>query len=165
MKKPAHLRETLAAALAHKLELATDPDRLIMTATNWSPAADMRPGSGLQIGYTLELTFLDFVGDPIEITIPIMLWLARYQHDALAASDGRKAVEGTFELLQHDKFDAHIRLQLTERVRYQPRENGPGFDVVYLDEPEPMAFEDGPPLHELFLNGEQLFHCTAHPDA
>lgn len=164
MKKPGHLRQALTEALAHRGDLVSDPDRLIMTAVDWRPEADMRPGSGLQIAYTLELTFLDFAGDPIEITIPLMRWLARWQHDALAARDGRRAIDGTFELLQGDKYDAHIKLQLTERVRFQPRDAG-GFDVVYLDEPEPMAFEEGPPLHELFLNGEPLLHCTAHPDA
>lgn len=164
MKKPGHLRDALTTALAHKPGLATDPDRLIMTATEWRPCADMRPGSGLQLAYTLEMTFLDFDGDPLEITIPLIRWLARYQHDVLVSREGGRPVDGTFEFLQHGKFDAHIKLNLTERIRYQPRAGG-GFDVEYIDEPEPMSFEEGEPLHQLFLNGEQLFHCTAHPDA
>lgn len=164
MKKPGHLRKALTEALDAHRALVTDPDRLIMTVVDWRPVADMRPGAGLQIAYTLELTFLDFVGDPIEITIPLMQWLARWQHDALSARDGGRPIDGTFELLAHDKFDAHLKLQLTERVRFAPRPDG-GYDVVYLEEPEPMAFEAGPPLHELFMDGIQLFRCEDHPEA
>ena len=166
MKKPGALRETLTAALAHIDVLATDPDRLLMTAVDWRPVADARPGSSLQVSYTLELVFLDFPGDPMQITIPLLIWLYRHQHDMFASPEEfQRRCNGTFELLEHGKFDANIKLQLTERARYQAAAGG-GFDVTYLDEPPPFAMEDADAaLHAVIANGAQILHCTAHPDA
>lgn len=165
MKKPGMLREALTAALSHRDALATDPDRLLMTAVDWRPVADGRPGSSLQVAYTLELVFLDFVGDPLEITIPLLVWLYRFQHDLFASPEAmQRGVNGTFELLDHGKFDANIKLQLTERVSWTPAAGG-GVETTYVDEPLPFAFEDGPPLHAIFANGAEILHCTAHPDA
>lgn len=163
MKKPEHLRAVLETALARH-DLAQNPDRLFMVAVDWRPIADMRPGDAFQVAYTLVITLLDFAGDPVEITIPLMRWLKRWQHDILAASDkGGKGVVGTFELLDHGKYDVELKIQLTERVHYADRPGG-GQDIVYIEEPVPFAYEEGEPLHALFLNGEPLFHCTAHPD-
>lgn len=165
MRKPPSLRAALTAALDPKHHLSKDPSRLLMVATNARTLASGRPGSGFEYQYTLELTFLDFVGDPTEITVPLLIWIQRYQHQMLATPDAVKTgMNMTFELLDNDKFDAHVELQLTEAVRFVPRPGG-GHDVVFLDEPLPMALQDGPPLHALYLDGELLLHCTAHPDA
>lgn len=165
MNKPALLRAALTAALSHIDTLAMDPDRLLMTAVDWRPVADGRPGKSLQVAYTLELVFLDFVGDPMDITIPLLTWLYRHQHEIFASPEAmRQAINGTFELLDQGKFDANIRLQLTERACYQAIEGG-GYQVDYLEEPIPMALEDGPPLHAILANGSEILHCAPHPDA
>ncbi len=154
MKKPPNLRAALIAALDPKHHISKDPSRLLMVATNARTLASGRPGAGFEYQYTLELTFLDFVGNPTEFTVPLLLWIQRYQHQMLASPEAAaQGMNMTFELLDNDKYDAHVQLQLTEAVRYVPREGG-GHDVVFLDEPVPMAFETGEPLH-----------CAAHPDA
>tara|TARA_R110002167_G_scaffold12963_5_gene54868 strand:- start:2457 stop:2960 length:504 start_codon:yes stop_codon:yes gene_type:complete len=164
LKKPPSLRAALTAALDPKHHISKNPDRLLMVATNAVTLASGRPGSGFEYRYTLELTFLDFAGDPAEITIPLLLWIQRYQHQMLASPDATTAgMNMTFELLDAGKYDAHVALQLTEAVRYAPRDGG-GYDVVFIDTPVPMAFEDGEPLHAVFLDGEQILHCAAHPD-
>lgn len=161
MKKPPSLRAALTAALNPKHHLSADASRLLMVATNARTLASGRPGSGFEYQYTLELTFLDFVGDPAEITVPLLLWIQRWQPQMLAGLDAvTKGMNMTFELIDNEKFDAHIELQLTEAVRFAPRPGG-GHDVVFLEEPEPMAFAGGPPLTTVYLNDQLL----VQPDA
>lgn len=164
MKKPHSLRAALTAALDARHFISQNPDRLLMAATNAVTLATGRPGWGFEYRYTLELTFLDFAGDPVEITVPLLLWIQRWQHQMLAGPEAvSQGMNMTFELLDNGKYDAHIALQLNEAVRYVARPGG-GHDVVFIDPPVPMAFETGEPLHALYLNGQLLMHCTAHPD-
>lgn len=164
MKKPPLLRAALTAALDPRHHLSADPTRLLMVASNATIHATGAPGSGFEYRYTLELTFLDFVGDPTEISVPLLLWIERYQHQLLASPEAAaRGLVMTFELLEADKFDAHIAIQLTETVRFAPRGDG-GHDLVYPEEPVPMAFEDGPPLHIIYLDGNPIARCQAHPD-
>lgn len=166
MKKPDHLREALVAALDARHDLRRNPDRLHMVASDVRAVAGGRPGSGYQWRYTLILSFLDFAGKPEEITIPLLVWIARHQHDLIA--NEAKSDQGftqEIEFLDSNKVDVLIRLQLTEDVNFAPRPGG-GHDLVIADEPPPLAFQlDGPPLHVVYLDDQVLVRCSAHPDA
>lgn len=165
MNKPASLRAALTEALDPRHHIRRNPDRLLMTITGLRTLATGAPGHGFEYDYTLEIDLLDFAGDPTEVTVPLLLWVSRYQHQMLATADATtKGMNLTALMLDGGKVDIHIALKLTEHVRYVPREDG-GHDVVYRDEPMPMALETGAPLHALFLNGELIARCTAHPDA
>lgn len=164
MKKPHSLRAALTAALDARHFISQNPHRLLMAATNAVTLASGRPGSGFEYRYTLELTLLDFAGDPVEITVPLLQWIQRWQHQMLAGPEAvSQGMNMTFEMLDNDKYDVHIALQLTEAVRYASRPDG-GHDVVFMNPPIPLAFESGEPLHAIYLNGELLLHCAAHPD-
>ena len=164
MKKPLSLRQALTAALDAKHFISQNQGSLLMVATDATMMASGRPGAGFQYVYTLQISLLDFAGDPTEVTIPLLLWLERYQHELLASPEAAaQGIRITFEFLDDSKYDIHVDLKLTEAVAFTPREGG-GHDAVFRDEPLPMALEQGSPLHAIFLNGELLLHCTAHPD-
>ena len=164
MKKLHSLRSALTAAMDKRHGL-DDWSRLQVMASNLNLVASARPGSAFQQAYTIELHFPGFSGDPIEISVPLLLWVQRHQHDLLSAPEAsERGIDATFIPLNAESYDVHIAIQVTENVRFTPRPDG-GHDVVYLDEPMPMALEDGPPLHAVYLDGELILHCEAHPGA
>lgn len=164
MKKPLSLRQALTDALDPKHFISKNQGALLMVATDATMQASGRPGAGFQYVYTLQISLLDFAGDPTEVTIPLMLWIERYQHELLSGPEAAaQGIRMTFEFLDDSKYDIHLDLKLTEAVSFVPRNDG-GHDVVFRDEPVPMALEEGPILHAVYLDGELLVHCTAHPD-
>lgn len=163
MKKPASLRAALTEALDARHHLRQQPDRLILTITDCRAFATVAPGTGFQYQYTLELTLLDFAGDPVEVTVPLLLWLQRHQHQLLASPEAiQRGTNMTVDILADDKVDLYLSLQLTEDVRYALRPDG-GHDVTFLDERLPMALESGTPLHAVWLDDVLIARCAAHP--
>ncbi|MBO9500760.1 phage tail protein [Brevundimonas sp. A19_0] len=164
MKKPNSLRAYLSESLDPRHGLKTDPYRLHMVATDLGIFASARPGQAFEYRYTLELALLDFAGDPAEITVPLMLWIQRWQHDLISSPEATaRGINLTVEMLSPDKVDVHIDLKLTESYRIEARPGG-GHDVVYLEPPAPLAFADGPPLHIVYLDGAVIARCEAHPE-
>lgn len=164
MKKPLSLRDALVAALDGAHHIKGDTTRLQMVMTNVRTLTSGRPGGGFQYAYTLEIHMPGFNGDPTEITVPLLVWIERYQNQLLtiqAAED--RGLDMTFVLLDDSRYDVHIALELTENIRFEPRPAG-GHDVVFLPEPLPMALEQGRPLHAVYLHDQLILHCEAHPD-
>lgn len=164
MKKPHTLRAALVEALDARHGLRTDPYRLQMAATKLGLFASARPGQAFEYRYTLEIAMLDFAGDPAEVSVPLLLWIQRWQHDLISSPEATaRGMDLTFELLDEDKYDIHIDLRLTEAYRFEPRAGG-GHDLVYLEPPEPLAMEDGPPLHIVYLDDAVIARCEEHPE-
>ena len=161
MNKPQSLRDALSAALEAKHRLSERPGDFHMKVVDLRPEVTGRPGQGFAYRYTLALGFLDFAGSSSEIVVPLLRWIQRWQHDLLV-----RAEPFTMEVdfLSDSLVDVLIRLELTETVRYVTREDG-GVDLIFENDPLPMALQDGPPLHAVYLNGELIAHCTAHPAA
>lgn len=159
MKKPHSLREALIKALDPKHRISDRPADFHMKVLNLSPQASARPGAGFLYKYTLVLGFLDFAGSSAEITVPLMRWIQRWQHDLLTAE---KPFTMDVDLLSDNLIDAIIHLELTEAVCFVEREDG-AVDVEFVAEPTPMALRDGAPLHAVYLDGELIAHCEAHP--
>lgn len=167
MKKPHLLREALTAALDGKHHVRANPHLIDITVTDLNLLASGRPGAGFQYRYTLQIILMDFAGEAEEVTVPLMIWVERYQHELVASQDAAtKGLVMTVKLLESGKSDILIDLQLTESLRFTPRtlENGGGYDVVFADEPLPMALEEGAPLHVVYLDGEVIARCEAHPE-
>mgnify|MGYP003578146973 CR=1 FL=1 len=167
MKKPNSLRAALKAALDPRHALATDPDNLQLVITELHPACSAAPGRSFENRYKLELTFLGFAGDVLEIQIPLMVWLERWQSELLASPEASAAgIQITAIPHTDDTSDIMIVLKLSERVAFRPRPGG-GYDVAYAEEPMPFALDDvdAEPLHAVYLDGAQILHCEAHPAA
>lgn len=167
MIKPQSLRAALTASLDVRHHISQNADRLIMAASNGRLLTSGRPGQAYQQAYTLQISLLDFAGQPEEVEIPLLVWLQRYQNDLIsAAAAADTGLNLTYDLLEAGKYDIHIDLKLTETVAFSARSDG-GYDVVFPEEPEPMLFGDnaGEPLHAIYLDGVQIMHCFAHPAA
>lgn len=167
MNKPKSLRAAWAEALgARHAATSTDPDALQIVITNCTPACILAPGQSFELRYDLDVTFIDFGGDVLEVIIPMMNWLQRWQSDALATPEAAAAaVRITAIPLADDVTDIHIVLKLSERVAFRPRPGG-GYDIGYSEEPLPLLLQDldAEPLHSVWLNGVEILHCEAHPD-
>lgn len=164
MKKLHGLRAALTASMDRKHGL-DDWSRLQVIASNLTLVATGRPGSSFQHAYTIELHFPGFTGDPIEISVPLLIWIQRHQPDLLTSREAaERGIDATFVPLDAQSYDVHIAVQVAENVRFTPRPGG-GHDVEYLDEPAPMFLETGTPLHAVYLDGELIVHCEAHPGA
>lgn len=167
MKKPDLLRAALKAALDPRHALATDPDNLQIVITEGHPACSGGPGRSFEMRYQLELTFLAFAGDFLEIQVPLMVWLERWQPDLLTSPQASAAgIRITAIPHADDTSDVMITLKLSERVAFKPRPGG-GFDIGYAPEPTPFVLDDpdAEPLHAVYLDGAPIVHCAAHPDA
>lgn len=166
MKKPASLREALEAALDARHDIRRNPDRLHMVALDIVTLAREGAGLGFSYRYTLALTLFDFAGEPEEVSVPLLLWIQRWQHDLLG--NNARSEQGwsmDVEFLDNAKVDILIRLPLTEDMKFALREDQSGHDVVTVPEPVPMALEHGvSPLHTVYLHDQVVARCTAHPD-
>lgn len=167
MNKPASFRAALVEALGSRhAATSTDPDDLQIVITNCSPACNLAPGTSFELRYELDVTLINFAGEELEVIIPMMKWLQRWQSDLLASPEAAAAgIRITAIPLADRVTDLHIVLKLSERVAFKERPGG-GYDIGYAEEPEPFLFEqaEAEPLHSVWLNGEEIFHCAAHPD-
>jgi len=164
MKKPESLLAALYDALDAKHHVKGDTARLQMVISNLSPQMDARPGSGFGLTYTVEIHLPDFNGNPIEVIIPMLRWLERWQHDLVASAEkAAKAIDMTCVRLDAKRYDLHAVVSLTEDFGYVRRPDGSGHDLVSIEPPPPFALQTGAPLHAVFLDGEQIVHCTTHP--
>lgn len=165
MRKPPSLRAALVAALDAKHRFSERPADLHMVMQDATPVADGRPGMAYVWHYTLAIGFLDFTGSPDEIALPILTWLRRWQPDAFATPERLKAAFSLdVEFMADDIVDVMVRLKLSEVVSMVGRPDG-GMDLTRPEEPIPFALIDGAPLHAVFLDGEMILHCDAHPGA
>nr|WP_314121382.1 phage tail protein [uncultured Brevundimonas sp.] len=165
MRKPNSLRAALVAALDAKHRFSERPADLHMVMQDATPVADGRPGMAYVWHYTLAIGFLDFTGSPDEIALPILTWLQRWQPDAFATADKLKNVFNLdVEFMADDIVDVMVRLKLSEVVSMVGRPDG-GMDLTRPEEPMPFALIGGPPLHAVYLEGELILHCDAHPGA
>ena len=122
MKKPESLLATLADALDAKHHVKGDSARLQMVLSNVSPQTDARPGAGFSLAYTVEINMPDFNGNPLEVIVPMLRWLERWQHDLVANGDkAAKAIDMTCIRLDAGRYDLHAAVNLTEDFRYVAR--------------------------------------------
>lgn len=166
MIKADNLLATLTAALEAKHRVKQNPDRLHVVLTEGAAHGSARSleAASFSYTYTVAIGLLDFTGHPDEVMVPILLWLQRWQPEQLL-NHGDVESGLSFEAvpLDDDKVDMMVRVRLTETVSFTPRQDG-GYDVVHLEDPLPEWLdEQGEPLHAVYLDGEKIAHCTAHP--
>lgn len=146
MQKPASLRQALTAALE---ELRKEPTRLAIWIEDG--AVRSRDTGDLSFGFEYPLSILlrDMKTDIALVTLAITRWLRRNQPDLLAAGQGDSFKFET-DILDNEKADILITLQLREAVTVTPKEDG-GFDLAYQAEPDPL------------FEGDAGFEGTAAP--
>ena len=136
MKKPASLRAALVAALP---DLARDPERLLVFIDAGSLHSTYAPALSYETAYTLNLILTDFAGDPLVVWVAILIWLRVNQPELLDNVDKRQSgITYEADIIDHDKVDLSIKLQLTERVIVKDLGSSK-LDISIADEPQPEA--------------------------
>ncbi|MBB4797587.1 hypothetical protein HNP32_001311 [Brevundimonas bullata] len=163
MRKLESLKAHMTAALSHR-GARDNPADLHFAIPTGSMVAQGRPGLAFEYRYTLVMGILDCAYSIDEITIPLMLWIARWQPELQSLTAAAGGVNWEVELLDDGKADIMARIPLTETLYLTPRAEG-GYDLTRPEEPLPFALEGGEPLHRIYLGDELIVSCTAHPHA
>ena len=161
MIKPAAIRAMLTAYLP---ELARDPERLRMWIDKGRVRTRQTESFSFELEYRLNIVVIDWTDEPVIIFALLNEWLRRYQPDAVAS----QAASGyTFEadIATNTAMDLSIDLDLSEPVRRVPKDDGEGYNLQVVEEPEsfPDEFATVPPvlLKEIFWKGERLVPLDA----
>lgn len=164
MKKPESLLAALVDALDARHHISGDTSRLQMVISNCRPEVSGRPGAGFQLAYTTEIHMPDFNGSPLEVIVPMLKWIERWQYDLIAnPAKADRAIDMTFVKLDDTRYDLHAAVELREVFRYEVRPDG-AHDVVPIEEPPPMALATAAPLHAVWHDDQLILHCDSHPD-
>lgn len=118
MIKPAGLSRLLLRAVP---QLAADATKLQLFVDKGRIAARKGKTIGYEEHYTLAIVVQEFVGDVDQLFVPIMAWVAEQQPDLL---DKGEPFTFATEILDGDKADIQIDLQLSELVRVEEQPDG-----------------------------------------
>lgn len=113
MKKLADLRQYLTENVP---SLAKDPDRLQVFIEKGSLACSYGSLS-FQYAYEACVLVTDFTDHADTLIVPLLAWIATNQPDLMLDVDKRgSVVRFEAEIVDHDKTDVLLRIDLTERV-------------------------------------------------
>lgn len=109
MQKLEALRAHLLAAVP---DLTRNPDKLMTFANDGR--VQFHRGQHLSHEYSIDAQIIvtDYHGTLDVIVVPLLQWLARYQPDV----DPQEAVQIEAEIIDSQRYDVALTVQLTERV-------------------------------------------------
>lgn len=136
MRKPDSLRQWLEACLP---ALKNHPDQLQVYIDEGSVRAQRGQSLSFAYGYTLAVLLTDYAGSPDQLVVPLLAWIEREQPELLRREDGQP-FQFEAEILDRNRVDLLIRLELTEPVIVMPRPDGSGFDMTRPAPPPADAF-------------------------
>ena len=109
MYKPESLRAHLLAAVPG---LRQNPERLLIFIEEGTMRCTAAAGLSFEWGYTLNLTFTDYAGEPDVIAVALFAWLRVHQLELLQNLDqAKQAVRFEAELLSNKMVDLAVTLQ------------------------------------------------------
>ncbi len=160
MRKLDLLRDWMTAALPF---LKRNPEALHLFAEEGVIACTgVGGGLSFEYRYTAILQLWDFAGEPSGIIVPLLAWASRYQPELLKSYAKNPAVIAfRVEVLDAHKSDVELRMELTERVQVERRNDSTGLDYQVL--PEPFEDVSGIRHWTLWLGAEKLAEWDA-PD-
>ena len=151
MKKPLTLRRFLESNVPH---LKRHPDKLHLWIDEGAVASKLGCGLSYEWRYTVTLLFTDFVDSPDTLIVPLLAWIAENQYDLLADPEKRaRALAFESEVIDHEKIDLQLKLQLTERVIVTATAGG--WTCEHVDEP-PLPETEGPSGWALYAAGVEV---------
>ena len=149
MKKPISLRAHLNQWVP---DLAQNPDKLHVFIEKGRVSTKPGRSAAFAYHYTLQLVITDFAEPLDTLVVPIMLWAQEHQPDLIHSLDQQsKAIAIEAEIIDHDKIDVALTLELSERVLVRPVQGG-GYECEHLDEPA-MPDLTGPTDWQIYLTG------------
>jgi hypothetical protein len=151
VKKPADLRKHLQETVP---SLGKNPDKLHVFVEKGSVATKAGASSSFEYRYKLYLVITDFAEPVDALVVPLLAWIETKQPNLILDTDKRdKAINLEAELIDHEKADVAITLELSERVLVTKTEDG--WSCEHIGEP---ALPDltGPTVWGSFVGGELL---------
>ncbi|WAT27294.1 phage tail protein [Pseudomonas sp. GXZC] len=136
MNKPESLRAHLLATVA---EFKHNPDRLLIFIDNGKVRCTAAHTLSFEYSFDLQIILTEFAGHPDSVILPILGWLSVNQSELLENLDKAKdGIQFEADILDKNKVDLSITLQLTERVVVG--EDGQGKTTVkHPNEPQYVA--------------------------
>lgn len=156
MKKPTELRAHLTQWVP---DLDANPDKLHIFIERGAIATKLGAGLGYQYAYSVQIIITDFAEPADVLMVPLLVWLQTNQPDLLQDTVRRdKAIAFEAEIIDHDKIDIAITLDLTERVLVTAVLGG--YQCTHLGEPQ-LPDETGPHPWQAYLKGELIAESNA----
>lgn len=155
MWKLQSLRALIQAAVP---ELARDPERLIVMATDGKAVSTLAGSLSFEYQYTASITVLDYTGHTDALFVPILAWVRVHQYDLLEAPDKQQqGIEFNVEHLNTSAVDIGISVPLTERAIVRPDPAHPTrFNINHPKEPCHPGGQCLPEHWELWLKDQKL---------
>jgi len=159
MKKPAELRAHLQQWVP---DLARQPDKLHMYINKGRISSQLGPNLSYEQHYQLEIIVTDFGESTDVLAVPLLIWISEHQPDILLSPDTKThAIEFEAEILDADKVDLRIALDLSERVIVSPTPAG-GYTCTHLADP-PLPDLTGPTAWTLEIRNSSIDGTPVEP--
>jgi len=151
VKKPIDLRDHLTRWLP---DLASNPDKLHVLIDKGRIATRVGAGLGFEYHYQLQLIVTDFAESPDTLIVPLLVWVQANQPNLLLDEKLReRLVSFEAEVIDHDKVDIALTLELSERVLVDTVPGG--YECRHIGEP-PLPEIGEPVSWEIYLKGELI---------
>ena len=163
MRKPDDLRAWLTGALP---ALAANPEQLQIYVDAGRIAARQSRTLSFAYRYTLNLLLCDYAGSADDVVVPLLAWIEKEQPELLRRDDG-EPFRYEAEILDGDRVDLLITIELSENVLIEGTADGCGYTATPVPEPTaPDAFA-GVGASWLWQGyaGPDPVAGTTHPDA
>ena len=132
MKKPAELRAHLTQWVP---DIATNPDKLHIFVDKGRVVSRVGQGLSFEYHFQLRIIVTDFAEPADALTVPLLVWISEHQPNLLLDEKLRQSVIGIeAEIIDHDKIDIALTLELSERVLLKPAPDG-GYVCQHVAEP------------------------------
>jgi hypothetical protein len=130
MMKPASLRTLLLQTVPG---LAAEPGRLSLFTDKGRVRCRATGNLSFEYSYTLNVVIEDYAGDIDGIFVPLLAWIERHEPDLLKR-EPHEPFDFESEILDTDRADVSVNIELTERVLLKPNAAG-GLVATHLPEP------------------------------
>ena len=132
MQKATDLKKSL---LQWVRDLRKNPDKLHVFIDRGNVASRAGKSLSFEYRYTCTVLITDFTGSPDVLVVPLLAWIEKNQPDLLQAPDKNdKLIALQAEIIDHDRYDIEIKIDLSERVQVKGVTGG--YECNHLGEPQ-----------------------------
>ena len=137
-------------------DLARDPERLIVMASNGQAVCTGTVSLSFEYQYTATITVLDYTGHTDALIVPLLAWIKVNQPELLDNPQLRdKALRFSVEHLNTNAVDIGIEIDITERAIVRPGIDHPTrLTITHPDEPSQAGLVYLAEHWELWLRDE-----------
>lgn len=138
MLKLDSLRKAIATALP---EMTRSPENLRIWIERGAGRCQGTTSDAFGFTFQANVLIVEMTSEIAVLAHAIFRWLRVNQPDLL--SPGREGFSFDADILDNGSADVLLQLQLTQNVTVAPNDGG-GFELAYLAEPDPLFADDQP---------------------